>query len=274
MSKREVDYNEDNKMVVSNNYVKAIHPDRMKLNSMKLFRLVITQCRLKDEGFYEYAFSISDLSNALKIDRSDIYRDTQEMCKNMMQTVLYVGDGNPKHDWKLKHIFEKCEYSSKNESVTIQLHKDMTALFLELRRNFTEIPIAPLLLMKSKYGIRIYELICEKMMHCYPHSGNSTEIQISQEDVRKVTRTEKTKAYDKISNLKSKVLNPSLADIERAAEWKIVCTDIKRGRRIIGFNLQIWTAIGYAMIEKCKAEGKLPPGEPPKQIHGQMSLFD
>ena len=273
MEKREVDYSEDNKMVVSNTYVRAIHPDRMKLNAMKLFRLTITQCRMTDKGFYAYTYSISDISKVLSVNRSDIYRDIQEMCKILMQTILYVGDGNPKHDWEYKHIFDKCKYVAKEEAVIIQLHPDITDLFLQLKRNFTEIPIAPLLLMRSKYAIRLFECICEKFMGYFPYAGNSTEIQISEEEIRKATGTDKKKTYDKISNLKNKVLLPSIADIERAAEWKIICTDIKRGRRIIGFNLVVWSANGYEMIEKCKEEGKLPPGESPRQMQGQMSLF-
>ncbi len=274
---RKPDLNTDkNQMVVSNNYITAVHPEKMTINAMKLFRVAITQCRMSDKGFYEYSFAIKELSEMLGVDRSDIYRDTQDLCKNIMQMLLYVGDGNPRHQWEYKHIFDKCRYDPKQEAVNIQLHKDMTALFLELKRNFTEIPIDVLLTIKSKYAIRIYEVICQKMMHHFPHASTSTEIMLTPEEIRKATRTDSKKTYDLIGNLKNKVILPSLAEIERCANWKIICTDVKRGRRIIGFNLQIWSANGYAFMEQCKKEGRIPgaAGLEDTGISGQVTIFD
>ena len=281
MEKRKPDYSEDNKLVVSNNYISAVHPDRMNINAMKLFRLTITQCRMTDKGFYQYEFKISDLARVLEVDRSDIYRDTQEMCKNLMQTLLFVGDGNPRHNWKYKHIFETCEYSAKDEAVTIQLHPDMTDLFLQLKSNFTRIPITAVLTMKSKYGIRIFELICEKLQSSFPYANVATEITITLDEVKRSAGVEKKKTYNQISHVKQKILLPALADIELCADWKIICKDLKHARKITGFCLEVWDANGYAVVEKCKREGKLPPQpkyrdefKKPDEIPGQMSLFD
>lgn len=274
MQRKKPDYNENNKMVVSNNYVSAVHPDRMNINAMKLFRLVITQCRMTDKGFYEYQFKIADLAKVLEVDRSDIYRDTQEMCKNLMQTLLFVGDGNPRHNWKYKHIFETCEYSAKDEAVTVQLHADMTDLFLKLKSNFTRIPIAAVLTLKSKYAIRLFEVICEKLQSNYPYANVATEIILTLEEIRKATGTEKKKTYDRISNLKDKILNPAIADIEQCANWKIVCNDIKHARRITGFRMEVWSSAGYAIVEKCKRTGEPLPERYKDMIPGQMSLFD
>jgi len=268
MDKRKPDYNEDNKMVVSNNYVTAVHPEKMNINAMKLFRLVITQCRMTDKGFYEYEFKISDLAKVLEVDRSDIYRDTQEMCKNLMQTLLFVGDGNPKHNWKYKHIFETCEYSAKEEAVTIQLHPDMSDLFLKLKSDFTRIPISAVLMMKSKYAIRLFEVICEKLKSNFPYANVSTEITVTLDEIRKATGTEKKKSYDLAGHVKAKILKPAFQEIEQCANWKIVCKDIKHARKITGFNLEVWSSAGYAIMEKCKREGTLPP------IMGQMHISD
>ena len=269
-SGRELEYNEEYKMVVSNKYIKAVHPDKFSITAMKLFRLVITQCKWKDKKFYEYSFKIKDLANTLNIDSSNIYRDIQNMCITMMQMLLLTGTDNPKEKWEIKHIFEKCQYNPETGIVNIQLHDNMTDLFLYLKGNYTEIPIVSILLLKSKHAIRLYELICSKMMHNFPYSNISTEIQISLNEIRDVTGTTKNKTYNSIGNLKNRILLPSLEEIEKAADWKIICSNIKQGRRIVGFDLIIWSVNGYEYIEKCKREGIIPTGDMPITVQGKQ----
>ena len=276
MAKRETNYNPDNKMVVSNRYIHAVHPEKMNINAMKLFRLAITQCRMSDKGFYEYEFRIQDIAESFGIDADNLYRDVQENCKKMMQSLLYYGDGNPKHDWKYKTIFDECSYNSKTGAVTVQLSDKMSDLFLQLKRDFTRIPVAAILMMKSKYAIRLYELICEKLNSQFPYADVATEIQISLEEARKVTATDKKKTYDKISNFKSKVLLPSIREIEENANWKIILTDLKYGRRVTGFNVVVWSRNGWEYIEDCKRKGILPNrgNATEEQLTGQMNIFD
>ena len=274
MSKRDTDYSKDNKMVVSNNYVRAVHPDRMNVNAMKLFRLVVTQCRWKDKEFYEYEFKLTDLAEAFEISGQNLYRDVQEMCKNMVQMILYIGDGNPRHRWEYRPIFRTCFYEPKTGMVTVQISEDMTELFLKLRKNFTQVPIAAVLTMRSKYAIRLFEVICEKMKDCYPYANNATEITLSLDEIRRATGTEKKKTYDRISNLKDKVLMTAIKDIEENADLKIIVRDKKKGRKIDGFNLEIWDRYGYEVVERCKRTGEPLPDKYRYQIPGQMSLFD
>lgn len=269
MEKREVDYNKNNKMVVRNDYVRAIHPDRMNVNAMKLFRLAIAQCKMNDQELYEYQFKISDLAESFHIDKSNLYRETQKMCLNMMQMVLLYGDNNPKGSWSMKHIFDSCRYEEQSGIITVGLHKDMSELLLRLKRDFTKIPIAAVLTMKSKYAIRLFEVMCEKMRNCMPYAGNATEIQLSLEEIRRATGTDKKKTYDILTNIKKRILIPAFAEIEEAASWKIICEDEKRSRRVVGFRLEVWSRNGWEYMEDCKRKGIIP-----EQIPGQQTIFD
>ena len=279
MEKRQPDYREDNKLVVSNDYITAVHPDRMNINAMKLFRLAITQCRMNDNGFYQYDFKISDLAEVLKVDRSDIHRDAQKMCISMAQAVLLIGDGNPRHGWEVLTIFETCKYSPRDQAIKVELSGKMTKLFLQLKARFTRIPIAAMLTMKSKYGIRLFELICMKIQSYYPYADHATEIQLTLDEIKKTAGVEKKKTYDSISHVKQKILMPALKEIEECAKWKIICTDVKHARKVTGFNLEIWERNGWEVMEKYKRERVIPPqrkqaDESDDVLPGQMSIFD
>lgn len=270
--KRSVNKNVETKLVVNNQYIKAIHP-KMSIYAMKLFRIVITQCRMKDDRFYSYDFKVKDLSEMIGVEPSNLYRTADEITTALMQMILKIGGETPRDSYRKMHIFDYCEYDAKRGTISIQLHEDMTELFLNLRRNFTQIPIIAILSMQSKYGIRLYELICGKLMGHYPYADTYTIITLSLAEIRTATNTDKVKAYDKISNLKTRVLLPAIADIEKCADWKVLIKDVKESRRVIGFELTIWDRNGFEVVEDCKRRGVLPP-RPHEQVPGQRSLFD
>ena len=62
MPTKKPDYRKENKIVVSNEYIRAVHPARMSISAMKLFRLTIMQCKKTDQEFYEVEHKLSDLA--------------------------------------------------------------------------------------------------------------------------------------------------------------------------------------------------------------------
>ena len=246
----------------------------MSLNAMKLFRLTITQCRMTDEHFYEYQFKVKDLAKEFQIDEKDMCRDIRTMCMYLMQMLLRIGSENPIDDWEFKHIFEKAKYDKKTGTVTLQLHRDMTELFLQLKTNFTRIPIVNILSMKSKYAIRIYELICEKMRGHYPYADEVTEMDLSLEEIKAYIGINKKKTYDKISNLKNVILRPALREIEEVAAWKVIAEDIKTGRSITGFHLTVWSEYGYRHHKKLEEIGEATEPVISDSKFVQMNWYD
>lgn len=264
-------YRTDVSVDVKNEYVYADHPTGISVNAMRLLRIAIAQCRKGDDKLYEYTFNIPDLAEMIGCDKHNLYRIADTITDQLMRVLLKTGEMKPGQKGMKRHIFDKCDYD--NGEVILKLHPDMEYLLLNLGRRFTKIPLEPILIMRSKYGIRLYELICQKMMGNHPYSTVATSVEVSLEDVRTVTGTAGQKSYDVISNLKRRVLMPALEDIEKAADWKIKCHDIKKSRTIKGFCLEIWTAKGFETIEDCKKNGIIPP-QPVKEVPGQLSLFD
>ena len=266
--KRKADYGEDNKVTVRNDFVKADYPAQMTATDLKLLRLVISQCRKSDTEFYEYEFNAVDIAEKFGMDKSNLYREAKNSVRRLFKCDLEVGT---QEEYELLHIFKTARY--KAGVFTMQLSDEVEKLFLRLKRDFTNIPLVPILAMKNKNSIRIYELLCQRLMGHYPYAANATEITVTLEDLRDVTNTSKSKSYDHISHFKNKILNPSISEIEIAADWKIVVTDLKRSRRITGFRLEIWSRNGWEVVEHCKRTGELLPGKQDQPIEGQMNLF-
>lgn len=271
--KREADYRPEAKLTVRNDFVTADYPIDITATDMKILRMVIAQCRKNDTEFMEYDFSAVDLAEKFNMDKSNLYRVARSCVKRLFKCDLTVGDDKK---FEMLHIFRTVKYE--DGRFTMKLSEEVEKLFLQLNRDFTDMPLLPILSMRNKNSIRIYELICRKCMRQYPYADHATEITISTEELRKVTETSNTKSYDHTGHLKSRVLIPSITEIEKAASWKIFCNDLKKSRKVTGFCLEIWSRDGWEYIQDCKEKGILPNrgkyGNDDNQVPGQMSISD
>lgn len=251
--KREADYGEDNKVTVRNDFVTAKYPKDITTADIKLLRLIISQCRKDDTELYEYSFKVTDIAQMFGADKTNIYRIAHSVAERLFNCNLKIGEGKK---YKLIHILQTADYDS--GSFTLQLSPESENFFIHLRRDFTNIPLLPILTIKNKNSIHIYELICQKFIGHYPYADNATQVHLTVEELRKITDTTEQKSYDHIGHFKQRILNPSLAEIEQAADWKIISEDLKKSRQIIGFQLEVWSRNGWEYIQDCKENGILP----------------
>lgn len=267
---REVSFSTDNHIDVKNEFITAQYPDGIKATDLKMLRFIISQCRKGDKDFFEYEFNVRDIAEHFNMDKSNLIREAQDMTeKRLFNCNLKVGT---EEDYRLFHLFRECRY--KSGVFTMQMDEKAGALFLKLEEHFTEIPIAPILEMRNKNSIRIYELICQKFMGRYPYANNATSVEATIEELRRITDTEKQKSYDKAGHFKERILNPALAEIERCADWKIIVGHKKKGKRVDGFMFEVWRRPGWEVVERCKRTGELLPGKQDEPIEGQRTLFD
>lgn len=251
--KREADYRPEIKLTVRNDFVTADYPVDITAVDMKILRMVIAQCRKTDTEFMEYQFSASDLADKFNMDRSNLYRAARSCVKRLFKCDLTVGDDKK---FEMLHIFRTVKYA--DGRFTMRLSDEMEKLFLQLNRDFTNMPLLPILAMRNKNSIRIYELICQKLMGNYPYADHAMEVTLTTEEIRRVTETSKTKSYDHTGHLKSRILIPSVTEIEKTADWKVIICDMKNSRKVIGFRLEVWGRNGWEYIEDCKRKGIIP----------------
>lgn len=283
--KREVSFSEDNHVDIKNKAIMGDYPKEIKAVDLKIMRFVMSQCRKGDAEFFEYEFSVADIAKFINADQHNLYKEAAKRAveQRLFNCNLKVWEGEK--DWgndeeyDLIHLFKRCKY--RNGVFTMKMDDEAKELLLNLsvKGNFTEIPIAPILEMKRKNSIRIYEMICSKFMSYFPYADKCTSVKLSLDELRQVTDREETKSYEKAGHVKERILNPAIKEIEKAANWKIIVRNLKRSRKIIGFELEVWDRFGYAVVERYKQNGELPPRhqeqkQDPDVIPGQMSLFD
>lgn len=226
--------NSKNYVVMNNDLIKS--KSDLSLNEIKLLRITIMQFVKDDDDLRAYKINIADLARMLGIETSNIYRDIYKMCDHLMDVKVYVGDGDPRHDWTIFHWCQSCRY--KDGVVTIRLHEDLKQYILNLSELYTQYVLQDILKLRSVYSIRVYELIRQEMRRQKAFCGQEAEITLSVGMIRKVTNTE-DKYKDKFSMFKQRVLQKALTEINEKLGYHIDYAPVKNGKRVDAIKLHI-----------------------------------
>lgn len=223
----------ENQVVMSNDLIKG--KSNLSLNELKLLRLTIMQVLAEDKDLLTYHVKISDLAKILDISTPSIYRDVMEMCKHLLQEIVCVGDGNPKHKWKIFQWCSSCRYE--NGVITIRLHDDLKPYLIQLKKHYTQFMLQDILMLKTVYAVRLYELIREEMKGQKVYADKTATVSLDVEAIRKATDTENK--YEKMGMFKQRVIESALKEINEKSCFNINYNDIKESRKIVGFKFKI-----------------------------------
>lgn len=224
--------NEENYVVMSNDLIKG--KSNLSLNELKLLRMTIMQIMKEDTDFLTYQVSIVELAKSLGISRQNLYVEVMEMCKHLMQEIVFIGDGNPKHKWEMFQWCSRCKYE--DGIITIRLHDDLKPYLLELKKHYTQYMLQDILILKTVYAVRMYELIVEEL-RTKVYADKVATVELSLETIRKATNTEDK--YDTISMFRSRVIDSAISEINEKLGYRITYEPIKRSRKIVGYKFTV-----------------------------------
>lgn len=211
----------------------------LDVKSAKLIRTTIMQIKKDDTEIYPYEISIKQFAELIDLkSTSDLYRDVKKTCEELLKQIVVIGDKNdPKKAWKAFQWVSYCEY--RDGYVYIKLNEELKPYLVGLKQYYTQYHLQNILVMKSAYSIRIYELIMMELKNTSPRPGNPLEITIMMDVLRRATDTEKKLL--KSNDFKKRVIDPAQKEINNLY-WLFKISEVrpvKRSRSIIGYTFKI-----------------------------------
>lgn len=234
---KQMNLNKEHPVVISNDLIKS--KSNLSLYEIKILRLAIMQILKEDRDFQTYEVNIVDLADTLSIDRHNIYREVDSITTNLMKEIVYIGDGNPKHKWKKFQWCSYCEYEE--GKLRIRLHDELKPYLLNLSQLYTQYLFEDILMLKTVYSIRIYELIREGMRYQKVYADKEADVFIDIEVIRKATNTEDK--YEKYAMFRARVIDAALNEINEKLQYYITYEPVKDSRKVVGFNFHVMSRI-------------------------------
>ena len=195
-------------------------------------KLILTLASLvqpEDTDFQEYHFRIKDFMNLLGVSNKGQYTDVPKVTKELMKKVFEIRNGNI-----LQQMAWLCSatYRLGEGIVTLKFAPDLKPYMLHLKDFYTTYKLENVLSLKSKYSIRIYELL-----KC--NAYKKTFI-IELDELKKIVGAN-AGYFKTYADFKKTVLLKAQKEINEKTDITFLFKEIKDGRKIKSIEFKITT---------------------------------
>lgn len=218
--KREYLVTKSNKLI-SSNYDLTLQEQKIILTLVSLIDST------KDNSFNVFTMKISDFCDLIGIENTN-HTHIRKVTKKLMTRVVEIEDAE-----KLLqvHWLSSCEYLKSTGYVKLELHRELIPYLLQLKNKFTSYYLSNVLKMKSKYSIRLYEIL---KSHQYKR-----EALISLDALRAMLKCEN---YERYSNMRQKVLEVAVREINANTDLFVDYEPIKAGKKVCEVKFTIYSS--------------------------------
>jgi plasmid replication initiation protein len=195
---------------------------------------ISTQVKPWDDDFTWYEFNISDFCRLFQIDDDSggNYTALKKAIKDIADKSVWVKLDNGKQ--KLLRFIDEPEIAPRSGVVRIKLHQLMKPFYLNLQQNYTQYELGWTVKFKSKYSLRLYELI--KSIHYNELVAYERIFDI--EDLKMKMGAE---LYKEWKHFRERALEPAIEEINLHSDKHIEYETINKGRKVIQVKLKITT---------------------------------
>ena len=157
------------------------------------------------------------------IKTNSAYSQMEEASKNLLRRYFSYGDNKKKTycNWVIRAIYE-------NGSISICFPEEVLLMLKEFDKlnPYTKYKKDIVLSLKKDYSFDLYHLAKK-----YQAMG---QFEMSLEHIK--TELGLPKSYDKLCNLKDRVIKPSLDEITANTDIELTYENVKQGRSVVGFK--------------------------------------
>lgn len=204
----------------------------LSLLQQRILLYLISQITPVDDDFKLYEFSIAEFCKVCGISYNGrSYNEIKAIIKEIADKSVWITLADEKTETLVRWI-EKPYINADDGYVRIKLDADMKPYLLQLRENFTQFELIYTLKMKSKYSIRLYELI--KSIHY-----NELKEYVRTYKVEELKILLDGTSYNTFKDFHQRVLKPAVEEINKYTDKIINYEQIKNGRKTIAIQFTI-----------------------------------
>lgn len=221
-----------NRTVRKSNYLIQKSRFSLSLQQQKILLYLISKIQPNDEEFKLYDFSVSEFCRVCGIDMTNgkNYIDVKNAIKSIADKSIWI-KLDQDTDTLLRWI-EKPYLNQKSGTIRIRLDEDMRPYLLQLKRDFTQYELLWTLYFRSKYSIRLYELV--KSIHYHDTAQYIRTYPL--ETLKELLGAETYKTYQ---TFKCRVLIPAINEINKYSDKVVSYTPIKQGKSVAKIELAV-----------------------------------
>lgn len=218
---------QDRQLVVkSNHIIEASY--RLSVAEQRVILSAISQVRRDKPVTDEVLYSVTaaDLAELCGTDPKTAYRDLQNAAERLQTrrvSLILEPDGVTIRSKRRRVTcwVQTVDYIDQEGRIEMRFGKDILPYLTGLQREFTRYALSDVAKMTSAYGIRLYELLVQ-------WKGGHREVAL--DDLRRWLQLEDR--YPSIKDLKRRVLDPAVEQINEHSPLMLTWSQRKTGRKV------------------------------------------
>lgn len=219
-------------VVKSNALVSAMVDLSLQANRFLAFAISMLDRDLAPEAGkpVELEIPVMEFAEVFEIPLTNVYAEIEELADKLQRKIITLHPDQSLNGRRVKvGLITKQEYKDSEGRVWIKFDEDLVPHLLGLREQFTQYRLKDVYQFGRASTWRVYEILKQ-----YKEAGKR-EIEI--EDFKRMTAT--TGKYPRPTDLKARVIDPAVEEINAVSDLRVQYEQKKRGRRIIGFTFII-----------------------------------
>lgn len=205
----------------------------------KIILYLISHISPYDEDFKDYVFDIKSFCNVCDIDETSggNYEEIKTTIKEIADLSVWIRLENEQET--LFRWIERPIIDARSGKITMRFNELLRPYLLQLTGNYTQYDLIYAVHFKSKYTIRLYELL--KSVHYHELEPYTTEFNISY--LRQRLGADDKPSFDKYSLFKSKVLMRAITEINLKSDKTVEYEEIKLKNKVVRISFTIKTKL-------------------------------
>ena len=216
----------DLQIVKSNHIIEASY--RLSVAEQRVILSAISQVRRDKPVTDEVLYSVTaaEIAQLCGTDPNTAYRDLQNAAERLQTrrvSLILEPDGVTIRSKRRRVTcwVQTVDYIDQEGRIEMRFGKDILPYLTGLQREFTRYALSDVAKMTSAYGIRLYELLAQ-----WPEGHR----EVALDDLRRWLQLEDR--YPSIKDLKRRVLDPAVEQINEHSPLKLTWSQRKTGRKV------------------------------------------
>jgi len=174
----------------------------------------------------KFSVSVEGLRDLLDTDSdADMYANLKSALVRLSERWVTFVEPSSRSGERNTRWVHSVDYIPQTGSVDLFFAPFIIPFLSEIKSNFTQYKLENVLNLRSSYGIRLYEILKSSM---------SSEVTLTVAWLRETL--ELPESYSRIDNLKARVLDVAVAEINQYTDMTTAYTQIKKGKKVVSFK--------------------------------------
>jgi plasmid replication initiation protein len=196
--------------------------------AIKILTLLISAIQEEDNPNTIYKLHISDLFKIYDNDYHSLYDKVKSAINEIMEKTIWIED---EKRWKGYHIIRNPVIEKGSGIIEIKFDEEIFPILLETKKNFLQYRVENILVLDSKYAIRLYEILknAYNLATRYNKTKKVVEEEISLDYLKERLLIPKSYRYP---DIKRRVILTSQKQINENTDIQFEFKEIKQGRSV------------------------------------------